>query len=138
MGINDKVQEAIDYLEQQDLNALAVGKYPVNEDFYFMIQEYEAKAPDVAKLEAHEKWVDIQWVISGKEAIDTTERAGLTEKIPYNPEKDVTIYEDNRMMMRTVLTAGSYMVLYPENVHKPGLAVGTPVMVKKCVGKVRL
>ena len=34
------IEEAVCYLKKQDLAALEVGTYQVNDDFYFMIQEY--------------------------------------------------------------------------------------------------
>ena len=37
------IEEAVCYLKKQDLAALEVGTYQVNDDFYFMIQEYETK-----------------------------------------------------------------------------------------------
>ena len=33
------IEEAVCYLKKQDLAALEVGTYQVNDDFYFMIQE---------------------------------------------------------------------------------------------------
>ena len=71
------IEEAVCYLKKQDLAALEVGTYQVNDDFYFMIQEYETKPAENCRLETHNCYADIQWIISGEEEIDTVSRTGL-------------------------------------------------------------
>lgn len=131
------VNEAIAYLKSQDLAALEPGKYVVDDDFYYLIQEYDTQAMELCKMENHDKWIDIQWIVSGEEALYTTDISRLTVKVPYNEEKDITFYEIPAVMQKNVLTDGSYIVLYPENGHMPKAAVDGPAAVKKCVGKVR-
>jgi YhcH/YjgK/YiaL family protein len=133
------VQEAICYLKEQDLATMSVGKYEVDEDFYFMVQEYKTKEPDTCCLETHQRYTDIQWMISGEEAIDTVSVAGLKEKVTYDADKDVAFWEEPKEMCHTVLTAGAYAVLPPSIAHKPGMRTDrNGCMVKKCVGKVRV
>ena len=131
------VQEATNYLKGLNLASLEVGKYVVDDDFYYMIQEYETQDISQCKMESHDKWIDIQWIISGMEAIETTDVSRLTVKVPYNPEKDITFFETPAVMQHNVLTEGSYVVLYPENGHMPKVAVEGSVHVKKCVAKIR-
>ena len=131
------VLEATNYLKGLDLASLEVGKYVVDDDFYYMIQEYETQDISQCKMESHDKWIDIQWIISGVEAIETTDVSRLTVKVPYNPEKDITFFETPAVMQHNVLTEGSYVVLYPENGHMPKVAVEGSVHVKKCVAKIR-
>lgn len=131
------VLEATNYLKGLDLASLEVGKYVVDDDFYYMIQEYETQDISQCKMESHDKWIDIQWIISGMEAIETTDVSRLTVKVPYNPEKDITFFETPAVMQHNVLTEGSYVVLYPENGHMPKVAVEGSVHVKKCVAKIR-
>lgn len=73
------IEEAVCYLKKQDLAALEVGTYQVNDDFYFMIQEYETKPAENCRLETHNCYADIQWIISGEEEIDTVSRTGLEQ-----------------------------------------------------------
>lgn len=131
------VTEAVNYLKGLDLASIEVGKYAVDDDFYYMIQEYETQDVSACKMESHDKWIDIQWIISGTEAIETTDVSRLTVKVPYNPEKDITFFETPAVMQHNVLTEGSYVVLYPENGHMPKVAVDGSVHVKKCVAKIR-
>lgn len=133
------VNEAIEYLKGQDLMAMEAGKYFVDDDFYYMVQEYTTKLRAEAKLEAHEKWIDIQWMLKGTEIIETEDISRLTVKEAYNPEKDVTFYEKPDVMQTTVLTDGAYVVLYPQNGHMPQVARDEkPMAIKKVVAKIKV
>ena len=133
------VSEAIQYLKKQDLMAMEAGKYTVDDDFYYMVQEYTTKKRAEAKLEAHQQWIDIQWMLKGTEIIETADISRLTVKDAYNPDKDVVFYEKPDTMQTTVLTDGAYVVLYPENGHMPQVAVDEqPLAIKKVVAKVRV
>ena len=83
------LEEAVAYLKEEDLATMAVGTYEVDGDFYFMIQEYETKEVADCRLETHKNYTDIQWIISGEEAIDTVNVAGLTVEEAYDADRDV-------------------------------------------------
>ena len=120
------IEEAVCYLKKQDLAALEVGTYQVNDDFYFMIQEYETKPAENCRLETHNRYADIQWIISGEEEIDTVSRTGLEADEEYDE------------MCQSILTTGSYAVLPPSIAHKPQMRAGKEAChVKKCVAKVK-
>ena len=67
-----------------------------------------------------------------------TTKDGLREKAPYNPEKDVTFYEDDKAGTEYLLKAGDFVVVYPDDVHMPKVRSGEPCRVKKAVVKVRI
>lgn len=139
MTNQEKIDYAIKYLKGLDLNALEVGKYPVNDDFYYSIQEYDSKLIENCKLESHKKYADIQIVIKGEEAIDIAPVAELELLTPYNEEKDAAFWKTADVMERIELRNGSYAVFMPRTGHKPGIAIDNkPAKVKKCVGKVRV
>lgn len=103
-----------------------------------MVQEYKTKAADVARHEAHKKYVDIQWIVEGKERIDVAPVSVMEVEEPYSEETDVMFFREPQQATQVVLTAGGYVVLYPEDSHKPGMTVDDQVTVKKIVGKVRV
>lgn len=139
MTNQEKINEAIKYLKGLNLESLEVGKYPVNDDFYYSIQEYDSKMIENCKLESHQIYADIQIVIKGEEAIDIAPIAELENVTEYNPEKDVAFWKNSDVMERIELKNGSYAVFLPRTAHKPGIAIdNNPSKVKKCVGKVRL
>lgn len=135
--VEERIEKAIKYINGLDLAALEVGKYTVDENIYYMVQEIDSRTPEVAKLEAHKNYIDIQWMIDGIEKLSVVGLDGLKVKEEYNPEKDVVIYEAPDRMMDIILTPGAYVVLYPENAHRPNVTVYEQTHNKKIVVKVK-
>ena len=134
---NDLVAEAMRIIKKLDLEALEVGKYPVDGDkLYYMIQQYDSHKWEDGKFETHDHHIDIQLVIKGEETITFAERKDLTEKAPYNDVKDVTFYDDSVRGKDFILRDGDFMILEPNDGHKPGNCIADPSPVKKLVFKV--
>ena len=130
MTTNEKINNALQIIEALDFAAEDPGKHIVNDDFFYMIQEYDTKEPAEARFEAHKNYVDIQYIVEGTESIELAPAAALEIEQAYNVPKQAA---------KVVLTAGSYAVIYPEDAHKPGVRVGDkPCRVKKIVGKVHV
>lgn len=55
---------------------------------------------------------------------------------PYNEEKDITFYSDPKKYSKVILNSGDYVVVSPDEAHKPKCMVDTPSKVKKIVVKV--
>lgn len=135
--LEERIQEAIAYIEQLNFSDYEKGKHVVNEDFYFLIQEYVAKDPEVARFEAHKNYVDIQYIIEGKEAMEVAPLEKMEVMNPYNPEKDVEHLFNIEGACKMINAAGGYAVFYPNDAHKPCIKVNDNI-VKKIVGKVRV
>lgn len=136
--LQEKLDKAVAFLKNLNIEELETGKYEVDEDFYYSVQEYETKAVEDCKFESHRKYADIQMIVRGKEAIDIAPVSSCTVKTEYSEEKDVMFWNDAETMARMELTEGSYAIYLPDVAHKPGIAAGPSVKVKKCVGKVRV
>lgn len=139
-SIDGRITEIMNILKAKDLLAMEPGKYQEAEDWYYLVQSYNSKPVDQCRLESHEKYVDIQWVLKGEERLDICAVDGLEVEEPYSEEKDVTFFKAPESLMQMVLTDGGYAVLYPENAHRPGRAVdeSCPCAINKIVVKVRL
>ena len=61
-----------------------------------------------------------------------------TIKTPYNAEKDVTFYENFVGASKIVLQKDEYAILYPNDIHRPGMQYKTSCPVKKVVVKVKI
>ena len=133
------VEDAVRYLKEQDLNGMPVGRYKVNDDFYFMIQEYETKEHSLCKTETHRVFTDIQWILEGSEIIEVHPLDDtLKEKVPYDAVKDVAFWENPADAEKLKLGAGDYRIFSPDIAHRPGMRTGDkPEKVRKCVGKVK-
>lgn len=88
-----------------------------------------------AKFECHNKHIDIQLCLHGREQLGWKPREKCTtEKEGYNEEKDVQFYSDEPDMYFQ-LTDGQFAIFFPEDVHAPMIAEGE---VKKLVIKVKI
>lgn len=136
--LTEKINEAVAIIQSLNYEEMELGKKVINDDLYLLIQKYESKDPAVARHEAHKNYVDIQYVVEGKEAIEIAPVSAMEVDEPYSEERDVVFFKQPAQAATFVLTDGGYAVLYPEDSHKPGIAVGEPTTVKKIVGKVRI
>ncbi len=134
--IHNRINQALEYLNKTDLNKLELGKHVINEWLYINVQEYMTKNISDCRYESHKKYVDIQMMINGIEAIETCDIDKLELETEYSDENDVMFWKKKNGQMRSVITNNSYVILYPQNAHMPCIAVNESVKVKKLVAKV--
>jgi len=105
---------------------------------YANVDEYTTKKHTDCRLEAHKKYIDIQVMLNGIEEIDFTDVEGLTVSEPYDEARDVMFFNSpDRILGKTVLCSGKFVLLYPYEAHKPQMAYkGQPQAVKKAVVKI--
>ena len=132
-----KFRTAFEFLSRKDLGSLPLGWIDLDNGVRASVQGYETIAPTEGFYETHEKFFDIQYVVSGKEYVGVTTRDGLKVKTPYDKDGDITFYYDpERKDSMVYLEDGDYIILAPEDVHKPRLTAGEKVTVRKIVVKV--
>lgn len=132
----DKIYDVLKFIEITDFSKMEIGKYFIDSDnLYYMVQEYETK-PVKNIAEAHKKYIDIQLIVSGEEVIGYAPIDSEKELVEEKLEKDCYLYSCNTTKL--VLKSGDYMVLYPNDLHEPGLANCTPSICRKVVFKVKL
>jgi YhcH/YjgK/YiaL family protein len=134
--ISPLIKKAFEYLKQTDFSGMENGKHIVDGDNVFAIlQEYDTKNDSDAKLEAHRKYIDVQYIISGEELIGVRPLINQTPCKEYDAENDYALYDDNCSFVK--INPGQFAVLFPQDLHKPGIKVDSSVKVKKVVMKVR-
>ncbi len=137
-GLGTRIQRALAWLAETDFNTIPTGRYPLDGDHLFaMVSRYTTKTPDHAVWESHRRYIDVQYVATGEERMGWAplSRAPAIQT-EYSSERDVIFYESGEDTLK--FTAGQFMILYPDDVHAPGLAVDlqTPSEVVKVVIKV--
>ena len=134
-GLSKRLDKGFEYLKSNDLTTVAPGSYDIAEGVRAIISEYNSKNIADAVLEAHKKYIDIQYVISGEEQIGYTPLADQTPTIAYDADRDVVFFKEE--VSYTKLSTGMFSVYFPTDLHQPGVKTGsTPTLVKKCVIKV--
>ena len=133
--IKELCPSAYDFIVNKADGAV-VGKYELEGGAYVSVQEYTTKARSEAKYEAHKKFIDIQLILSGRELIAVTPIEKMEIKDEYNETKDVMFFQHNDECTDYVLEAGDFLILYPQDVHMPGVCVNERSLVRKIVVKV--
>lgn len=139
LAMTPAMKKAIDWLKKNKSADLADGRLAIDGDnVYVMIQSYDSiPATDPQKMEAHKKYIDVQYVAKGEEVIGWALTDSLTETVAYDAAKDFWLGTVPAAACTPVLvTKGQAAILYPTDAHAPRLAVGKPSFVKKFVVKV--
>ena len=68
-------------------------------------------------FETHEKYFDIQYMVSGREQFGVCKRDGLVEK-ERNEAGDLIFYEEPEFSGSVFLEEGDLIVVAPEDAHK--------------------
>ena len=135
--ISENLKKGFDFLATTDLANLEVGRYEIDgKNVFALVSEYESKAHQDCRLEAHQTYADIQYIVSGKEAIGFAPLNGQTVTAEYNPEKDIVFFSGETTQL--IVEAGMFAVFYPQDVHRPCMQINGPEKVKKVVVKVKL
>lgn len=133
------IREALEFLQQQDFRHMEDGKYPIHgEDSYAVLQRYETRVPESGKPEAHRRYIDIQYIVEGREQLGWSPLSHeLQVHTPYDAEKDLIFFEHLFPEVYTTLSEGVFAILYPEDVHRPCGSLGQePEKVTKVVVKI--
>ena len=137
-GLARNLDSAIDYLVKNKVSALPDGKHPVDGDRVIVqVSTYETKDLPAAKFEAHRKYIDIQFVLEGKEACYMTPLEGLEPSEPFSEERDLGFYKGDGGAFLP-LTPDVFAVFFPQDAHKPSCDLGGKRKNRKVVVKVAL
>lgn len=130
------VYTALKFLSETDFSKMELGRYELSgDDIFYMVQRYETD-PDKTISEAHKKYIDIQFMVDGEEIIGVAPISCEKTETEAKPENDVWFYECKTEPL--TLIKNSFMVLYPNDLHCPGVAVDGAKACHKVVVKVKV
>lgn len=136
-SLGEKIERALQYLGKTDFSNLEQGKYEIDGDnIYALVSIYNTKPLSSVKWEAHKKYIDIQYVASGKEKIGFTSTDKVIPLEEYSENNDCTIYKGDGNYI--IVDEGSFAIFFPTDVHMPGISINIPKEVKKVVIKVKV
>jgi biofilm protein TabA len=86
--------KAFTWLRDTNLAEIAPVKYKIDDDLVFAsVAEGNTKNPEDTRWEAHKKYIDIQYVATGKEKIGVAPLSKAVAIEPFNEAKDIGFYE---------------------------------------------
>ena len=128
---------AFAFLKNVDLANATVGRIELGGEMFAMVQEYFPRNRDSALLEVHQKYIDIQYLVSGIELIDLAPFEKMTVTEPYDSDNDIAF---GVVAEYSELPASpeSFFIFFPTDAHRPSLktSVSDSVSIRKVVVKV--
>lgn len=136
-GISPRLARAFAFLQQLPADA-AIGRHEIDgEEIYAFVQQHLTKPIEEKKLEVHRKYIDIQYIVKGRELIYWAPLAQLThETMAFDEKVDAALYAGIPDMVPVQLRAGQFALLFPADGHAPSCAWDAPAEVLKVVVKV--
>lgn len=135
VAIHPGFWKAFRYLRDLDPQSVEDGKHTIDGGRLFVIIASDSPRGQAnAVLESHQKYIDIQYTISGAERIGWLGASQCTMPDDYDASKDLRLYRD-RPGMWVDVPQGHFAVFYPEDLHAP-LAGETDV--RKAVVKIAI
>jgi YhcH/YjgK/YiaL family protein len=132
-------EKAFRFLKNNDLSKLELKRYDIDGDNLFAtVSEYVTKNDEAANLEAHRKYIDIQYVISGKEIMNIAPISTVKDLItPYDETKDIEFVTVAKKV-NYLASQDNFFIFFPDDAHRPGLKVEVNSPVRKIVIKLKV
>ncbi len=133
-GLHPLFGRAFAFLRRTDLENLPDGRHKIaGRQIYAVAARTGGRGRTQARLESHRRYIDIQFVIAGR---DTMGWSPLEEcraaTHGYDLKKDIAFYTNRPRLWRAV-KAGQFAIFFPEDAHAPLAGSGS---VHKVVVKV--
>ncbi|QFK72789.1 YhcH/YjgK/YiaL family protein [Pradoshia sp. D12] len=135
-SLAENLQSKLTFLKEFDSSQYSAGRHDIDENLFFFLNEYETKEEPDCIWEAHRKYLDIHYILEGKEniAVDHINRQQIKEN--YDEAKDA-IFLEGDVQTLIAMNPGDVMICFPKDSHKVGIITEEKQMVKKIVLKVK-
>lgn len=127
---------AFRFLRETDLAGLAPGRHSIDGDrLYASVDAMDGRGRAGAVLEAHRRYLDVQYTVAGDEEIGWRALAGCAHpRAPFDEARDIVFYDDAPESWLAV-PPGTFAIFFPDDAHAP-LAGRGPL--KKVIVKVAM
>lgn len=112
------------------------GRTDLENGVYVNIESYKTQKRCERKFEAHKRYIDIQYMISGRELITKASVNELEISEGYDTDKDIVFYYNCLKGQDFLLEPGTFLILRPGEAHMPCICVDGEQQVRKAVLKV--
>jgi len=132
----ERWEKAFRFLTINDLKTIPLGRHELEGDSLFVnVDEYTTRNEEDSRFEAHRKYADIQYLVSGEEQIGVTALENTTETVSYNSEKDIVFLTTEQNNYR-LASPEKFFVFFPGDAHRPCVKTGENIKIRKAVVKV--
>lgn len=120
LAFNKGFSKAFAFLKRSDLKDLSEGRYEIDGDnVYAMVAKAPGRKKDEALLETHEKYIDIQLVLTGTDEMGWKSKQSCKQpSASYDQDSDIQFFLDKPDAWIST-NSGSFAVFFPEDAHMP-------------------
>lgn len=138
-GINEQIDKSLKVLGSREIVAKPQGRYDVDGDkLFYLVQKYSTKPRDEGQMEAHEKYIDIQYVVDGQESMFVENISNCKLASVYDENNDLAMYDVPEKFSDIYMSKGMFCILFPEDGHLPCRTVVDESKVHKVVFKIQI
>lgn len=121
-GVHKNFKKAFDFLKGLG-SGCENGKVIIDGDNVYanVVKGAALKDYDNGKWENHKNYIDIQYVLKGKERFGITDVKNLEKAAGYNEIKDIEFYNGKECYDIISLSEGEFVVVFPQDAHLPAL-----------------
>ena len=135
-SLNEKFKEIFECVKTLD-ETYAGKRVTIEEGVARVNTSRVEKAPEGKRVaEAHRKFIDIHFVLKGKETFGYANIDNMTAITEYDDEKDYFFLEGD--MMEITLDEGDFCIVYPQDAHMPIMRKECEDDLIRCVAKIKL
>lgn len=132
------IKRAIEFLRTTDFSKYSDGKHIIDEDLmHVIVSTYTTENGTEKLFEAHRKYIDIQFMIRGRESIYWSPLENLSPRNQYSEDDDIIFFQGVNLTLLP-MKEGYFCIFFPEDAHKPGCISDKPEKVRKAVIKILL
>jgi YhcH/YjgK/YiaL family protein len=132
--IGKKIGSALEYIWNTDFGPLENGRHEIGGDeMYLLLSEYLTKDAAECKIEAHRKYIDVQYMIEGTEQVGYVPLARQVPVTDYDEKNDYILYKGQVSYID--FNEGMFAIFFPGDLHMPGVGKKES-QVRKAVVKV--
>lgn len=136
IALNARFEQVLNFIEATDWTKVADGRIDIDSNrIYVNISHVKLKEQNKARLEVHDRYIDLQMPLEGSERFGVSNRANcLSPKGEISAKKDIMFYTDTPERYVDV-KAGEFIVFMPSDAHAPLIGEGT---IRKAVFKIKV
>lgn len=135
-GLGEKIEKGFKYLKENNLLDIECGIYEIDgRNIFVSVEEYLGKNINDCLWEGHKKYIDIQYIIRGKEKFGYINNEELNITVNYDEERDIYFGKGKGRFLS--LKEGEFIIFTPSDAHMPRIKVDENI-IKKAVVKVSI
>ena len=138
-NIHPKMKCAFDFLDNCFTEGIKPGKYQIDgKSIYAVAFLDNSGQKENLYYETHDKYIDVQCIISGCQTHWYLSREALQKDGGYDSKEDITLYLPQETECSLTLRRGEFAIYFPEDGHLPAVCVAEESPCIRVVIKIEL